>query len=583
MVKRILISIIVFVGFASVCQSAGAAPIINQPIQIATGSNVACALMQDGTVYCWGVKIGEPYIGPFPQITITPTKVPNLIATQISAGQGTVCAVLRDGTVDCWGNSITGTGSLATNIPTPLKGFTDIVQVSVSGGICGVTRSGTVICAGSNIYGFLGNGATSMVQEVGLVPGITNAIQVVANSSPCALLATGNVYCWGYNMDGGVGTGSLSILPTTSPSLVKGLPGVTQIGLGAPAYSICAVTVVGSIYCWGGGVGSPQLVQSKSTFSQVAVGLVTACGVQVGGTLACWAAGSSGSLQYGLTNVENVSGISGVSTVAVGAQFICALLQTHAIDCWGTNNSGVLGSTLPSVPNPSPIPMPIVVIDNPGVPSDLKFSASVTTMTATWSEPTSTGNSPITSYTVSLSDGINNFVCTTSSTSCGFTGLTGNTAYVGQVLATNYVGSSAPSLSITQKTATVPGPPTNLKVQASYVGTLIATWSPPADDGGSPITSYTLSATPSAGKAVGCAKINATSCQLSTLPNSTKYSVSVIAENLAGPSTPSPAVSATTLTPVVVVKTTTITCTKGKLTKKVTSLKPVCPSGYKKK
>lgn len=33
----------------------------------------------------------------------------------------------------------------------------------------------------------------------------------------------------------------------------------------------------------------------------------------------------------------------------------------------------------------------------------------------------------------------------------------------------------------------------------------------------------------------------------------------------------------------VAVKKTTITCVKGKLTKKVTGVKPVCPSGYKKK
>jgi len=30
-------------------------------------------------------------------------------------------------------------------------------------------------------------------------------------------------------------------------------------------------------------------------------------------------------------------------------------------------------------------------------------------------------------------------------------------------------------------------------------------------------------------------------------------------------------------------KKTTITCVKGKLTKKVTAVKPICPSGYKKK
>ena len=33
----------------------------------------------------------------------------------------------------------------------------------------------------------------------------------------------------------------------------------------------------------------------------------------------------------------------------------------------------------------------------------------------------------------------------------------------------------------------------------------------------------------------------------------------------------------------VLAKKTTITCVKGKLTKKVTAVKPVCPKGYKKK
>jgi hypothetical protein len=32
-----------------------------------------------------------------------------------------------------------------------------------------------------------------------------------------------------------------------------------------------------------------------------------------------------------------------------------------------------------------------------------------------------------------------------------------------------------------------------------------------------------------------------------------------------------------------VVKKTTITCVKGKLTKKVTAVNPKCPAGYKKK
>jgi hypothetical protein len=44
--------------------------------------------------------------------------------------------------------------------------------------------------------------------------------------------------------------------------------------------------------------------------------------------------------------------------------------------------------------------------------------------------------------------------------------------------------------------------------------------------------------------------------------------------------TPTPTVVATVKP---VAKKTTITCVKGKLTKKVTEIKPKCPAGYKKK
>jgi hypothetical protein len=39
----------------------------------------------------------------------------------------------------------------------------------------------------------------------------------------------------------------------------------------------------------------------------------------------------------------------------------------------------------------------------------------------------------------------------------------------------------------------------------------------------------------------------------------------------------------TTTTTAAKVTSKTITCVKGKLTKKVTALNPVCPAGYKKK
>ena len=47
-----------------------------------------------------------------------------------------------------------------------------------------------------------------------------------------------------------------------------------------------------------------------------------------------------------------------------------------------------------------------------------------------------------------------------------------------------------------------------------------------------------------------------------------------------GTPTPTPTPSASTKAPI---KAVTITCIKGKMTKKVTAAKPKCPTGYKKK
>jgi hypothetical protein len=59
-------------------------------------------------------------------------------------------------------------------------------------------------------------------------------------------------------------------------------------------------------------------------------------------------------------------------------------------------------------------------------------------------------------------------------------------------------------------------------------------------------------------------------------PTPTSTPAPVVTEVPAPTPTPSPTVKA-------VVKKTTITCMKGKTAKKVTAIKPVCPTGYKKK
>ena len=68
----------------------------------------------------------------------------------------------------------------------------------------------------------------------------------------------------------------------------------------------------------------------------------------------------------------------------------------------------------------------------------------------TWSAPASDGGSAITSYTATANGGA---FCTTASTSCTITGLSDGTTYTFAITATNALGISEPSLSVSAKTA----------------------------------------------------------------------------------------------------------------------------------
>ena len=97
-----------------------------------------------------------------------------------------------------------------------------------------------------------------------------------------------------------------------------------------------------------------------------------------------------------------------------------------------------------------------------------------------------------------------------------------------------------------------------------------------------------------------CNVTGATSCPISNLGPNATFSFTVTAVNSKGSATsavsnavsyastptavgdPIGAVGGTTTTTIPIAKFT-ITCVKGKITKKVTSVSPVCPAGYKKK
>ena len=137
----------------------------------------------------------------------------------------------------------------------------------------------------------------------------------------------------------------------------------------------------------------------------------------------------------------------------------------------------------------------------PGAPTIGTATAGPAQATVKWTAPGSNGGSAITGYVVTPYIGAaaqtaQTFVST--ATTEVVTGLTNGTAYTFKVAAINGVGTGGQSAGSNAVTpATVPGAPNIGTATAGAVGSKNATvtFTAPASNGGSPITSYTVTAT----------------------------------------------------------------------------------------
>jgi alpha-tubulin suppressor-like RCC1 family protein len=123
----------------------------------------------------------------------------------------------------------------------------------------------------------------------------------------CAITPLGSTYCWGENTMGQLGIGSNN--PTLSlPVRVGG--GLTFTSLVAGTFHACGLTESGEAYCWGGGpfgqLGSyrfdaagPTRVAGPYLFTALASGTHHTCGLATGGLVVCWGDNTAGELGDG--------------------------------------------------------------------------------------------------------------------------------------------------------------------------------------------------------------------------------------------------------------------------------------------
>jgi hypothetical protein len=188
------------------------------------------------------------------------------------------------------------------------------------------------------------------------------------------------------------------------------------------------------------------------------------------------------------------------------------------------------GASPASSPSNKVTPEPTV----PGAPTGVKATAGNGQATVSFTAPASNGGSPITSYTVSYPIYIGiQFIrwvnIKGASSPIVVTDLTNGTAYTFTVTATNAVGEGPAATSNTVTPVTVPGAPTGVTASAGNAQATVS-FTAPASNGGSPITSYTVTSTPG-----GISQDGASSPIVVTgLKNGTAYTFTVKATNAAG-------------------------------------------------
>jgi alpha-tubulin suppressor-like RCC1 family protein len=134
--------------------------------ELAAGVEHTCALIEDGTVRCWGRNDAGQLGDGTTSDTTTPVSVVELTsAVQVAAGFRHTCALLRNGTVACWGQNdrhqlATGTTQNSSR-PRLVVGIVGAKELSLAGnGACVRLEGGYARCWGANDRGQLGDGST---------------------------------------------------------------------------------------------------------------------------------------------------------------------------------------------------------------------------------------------------------------------------------------------------------------------------------------------------------------------------------------------------------------------------------------
>ena len=348
---------------------------------ITAGEYHTCVILDDGSVSCWGLN-EEGQLGDGTTTDrLTPTQTASLgagrTAVAITAGEYHTCAILDDGSVSCWGwNSAGQLGdgtSTDRDTPTQTSSLgTDRTAIAIAAGYrhtCAILDDGSVSCWGNNNHGQLGivkaNTHRDTPTKISSIGEGRTAVAISAGlAHTCVILDDGSVSCWGRNWEVQLGDGTNDDRDTPTQTSSLGTDR-TAIAIAAGEVHTCAILDDGSVSCWGAGNGGRlgdgtnsdrnTTTQTSSlgagrTAVAITAGESHTCAILDDGSVSCWGRNWDGRLGDGTTtnrNTPNQTASLGVGRTAVaiaaGDIHTCAILDDGSVSCWGGNWDGQLG------------------------------------------------------------------------------------------------------------------------------------------------------------------------------------------------------------------------------------------------
>lgn len=275
-------------------------------VAVATGEVSSCAILQGGAVRCWGDG-DRGQLGTGDENDIGDDEHPDSIppiqlggaATAISLGQRSACAILEGGSVRCWGAGASlpfqgpatppdlGDDEPPSSAAAFQLGGRPVVAISAGGtSACGLNDLGDVYCWGRDT-------AARSSTGTGTIPTAPTQVDLggrkvtsldVGREHACVVFEDGRLTCWGEGSEGRLGYGDENDIGDDEPPTAGGFvalgAGRTAVSVTAGELATCALLDNDTVRCWGdqSSIGSGEPVDIGDDELPTAIGPVNYIG-----------------------------------------------------------------------------------------------------------------------------------------------------------------------------------------------------------------------------------------------------------------------------------------------------------------